>query len=58
MKKNIFLILFISATLPIYSQDIENLIKSGNQLFSVGDFEKAKEKYLESAKEKVEKRME
>ena len=52
MKKNIFLILFISATLPIYSQDIEGLIKSGNQLFSVGDFEKAKEKYLASAKEK------
>lgn len=52
MKKYVLLLIFLSATLSNYSQDVESLIKAGNQFFSAGDFEKAKEKYLASLKEK------
>ena len=54
MKKLFLLALSSMAFSALQAEDLETLVKSGNQLFSAGEFEKAKVKYLACLNEKKE----
>ena len=54
MKKYLLLTSLVIFVSIANAEDIEELVKSGNQLYSAGDFEKAKAKYLLCIAEKKE----